>query len=76
MLKAYLASRLGVGPEAPLFVTAAGQRTTHKVVTRVVHRIGERIGRHLHSRKTPGGAIRSASVPQRENHESVSSKLA
>ena len=48
MLKAYLASRPEVRPEAPLFVTAAGPRITHKVVTRVVHRIAERIGRHLH----------------------------
>ena len=48
MLKAYLASRLEAGPEAPLFVTAAGQRITHKVVTRVVRRIGGRTGRHLH----------------------------
>ncbi|PYN75026.1 MAG: integrase, partial [Candidatus Rokuibacteriota bacterium] len=44
MLKAYLASRLEAGPEAPLFVTAAGQRITHKVVTRVVRRIGGRTG--------------------------------
>jgi site-specific recombinase XerD len=48
MLKTYLSSRANAGPEAPLFVTAAGQRITHKVVTRVVRRIGEQIGRHLH----------------------------
>ena len=48
ILRAYLATRPETGPEAPLFVTAAGQRITHKVVTRVVRRIGERIGRHLH----------------------------
>jgi integrase/recombinase XerC/integrase/recombinase XerD len=48
VLKAYLASRSEAGPEAPLFVTAAGQQITHKVVTRVVRRVGKRIGRHLH----------------------------
>jgi site-specific recombinase XerD len=48
VLRAYLASRPEAGPEAPLFVTGAGQRITHKVVTRVVRRIGERLGRHLH----------------------------
>jgi len=45
MLRAYLATRPEAGPEAPLFVTAAGQRITHKVVTRVVRRIGQRLGR-------------------------------
>jgi integrase/recombinase XerC len=48
ILKTYLTSRSEAGPDAPLFVTAAGQRITHKVVTRVVRRVGERIGRHLH----------------------------
>jgi site-specific recombinase XerD len=48
MLETYLTSRTDAGPDAPLFMTAAGQRITHKVVTRVVRRVGERIGRHLH----------------------------
>ena len=36
--------------EAPLFTTAAGQRITHKVVTRIVRRTGQQIDRHLHPR--------------------------
>lgn len=47
-LEAYLGTRLQVGPEAPLFITAYGQRITHKVVTRAVRRAGERLGFRIH----------------------------
>jgi site-specific recombinase XerC len=47
-LAAYLGTRGAVAPEEPLFVTAAGRRITHKVVTRAVRRAGARLGQHLH----------------------------
>ncbi len=47
-LEAYLGTRPQVGPETPLFITAYGQRITHKVVTRAVRRAGERLGFRIH----------------------------